>query len=553
MTSPWHLNGHLNEHLKVGRLKVSWLKVRPWRYLHHMLGFIVLMLFLWRLANMLSPSQTAPDWSNVPLSADGQQNQGYSYGIYYKGHKIGFAEQQRLALDDGTSLFRDRAFWHFVTQGRQQDLAMDSETRVDAKWQVTSMSARIDAGLAKISAKVQVKKDALLIEIINGGQVHKQRITIHEPILAPGLLRAYVASKHPETGAHFSLKTFNPMLRSIDTLGILVDAKTQRGWRITEISQGSIKTHAEIDSQGFTISETSPLGFQMKREPREQALRFDKNILPPDLILASAVSANGIIPSDIRQLSKLVLRISGFDAKLYPALFTAGQNLDDGILTVQVAPWPRPDSTANFADRDKVSASLPAESLLQIKQALKPTPLVQSNDPQIIAKAQEIVAGEQDPAQMALKLTRWVHSNVQKISNIGVPSAIEVLQTRQGDCNEHTVLLTALARAAGLPARMAAGLVLADLQGQGPAFYYHAWVEFWLGTSWHAVDPTFGQVPADASHLRFVIGSLQEQVALLGLMGQLHLQILSSEAKLQPIFAAPKKAHANDHADKEKP
>lgn len=154
---------------------------------------------------------------------------------------------------------------------------------------------------------------------------------------------------------------------------------------------------------------------------------------------------------------------------------------------------------------------------------------------------------------MALKLTRWVHSNVQKISNIGVPSAIEVLQTRQGDCNEHTVLLTALARAVGLPARMAAGLVLADLQGQGPAFYYHAWVEFWLGTSWHAVDPTFGQVPADASHLRFVIGSLQEQVALLGLMGQLHLQILSSEAKLQPIFAAPKKAHANDHADKEKP
>ena len=68
------------------------------------------------------------------------------------------------------------------------------------------------------------------------------------------------------------------------------------------------------------------------------------------------------------------------------------------------------------------------------------------------------------------------------------------------------MLYVALARAIGLPARTDAGLVY--LRGH---FYYHAWPEVWLG-QWVAVDPTFGQFPADASHLRFVIGGLARQV-----------------------------------------
>ena len=49
-----------------------------------------------------------------------------------------------------------------------------------------------------------------------------------------------------------------------------------------------------------------------------------------------------------------------------------------------------------------------------------------------------------------------------------------------------------------LPARIAAGLAYVDGK-----FYYHAWPEVLLG-DWVAVDPTFGQFPADAAHLRFI-------------------------------------------------
>ena len=81
------------------------------------------------------------------------------------------------------------------------------------------------------------------------------------------------------------------------------------------------------------------------------------------------------------------------------------------------------------------------------------------------------------------------------------------------------MLYVALARSVGLPARTAAGLVY--LRGR---FYYHAWPEVWLGR-WVAVDPTLGQFPADAAHLRFVTGELARQLDLVRLIGRLRLDV----------------------------
>ncbi len=77
-----------------------------------------------------------------------------------------------------------------------------------------------------------------------------------------------------------------------------------------------------------------------------------------------------------------------------------------------------------------------------------------------------------------------------------------------------------MARSVGLPARTAVGLVYVE-----GVFYYHAWPEVWLG-EWVAVDPTFGQYPADAAHLRFVIGGLAQQVEIVRLIGQLNIEVV---------------------------
>jgi len=81
----------------------------------------------------------------------------------------------------------------------------------------------------------------------------------------------------------------------------------------------------------------------------------------------------------------------------------------------------------------------------------------------------------------------------------------------------------AMARSVGLPARVAAGVVY--LSG---AFYYHAWPEVWLGadSGWVPIDPTFGEFPADATHLRLVVGSLDKQAEIVRFIGKLSIKVI---------------------------
>jgi hypothetical protein len=44
---------------------------------------------------------------------------------------------------------------------------------------------------------------------------------------------------------------------------------------------------------------------------------------------------------------------------------------------------------------------------------------------------------------------------------------------------------------------------------------------------WYAVDPTLGQFPADAGHLRFLVGGLDQQVDLLKLIGKVQVETAS--------------------------
>ena len=99
-----------------------------------------------------------------------------------------------------------------------------------------------------------------------------------------------------------------------------------------------------------------------------------------------------------------------------------------------------------------------------------------------------------------------------------------MLRTKVGDCNEHTALYVAMARASGLPARVAVGLVYVH-----GAFYYHAWPEVFVDDRWLPVDPTLNQFPADATHLRLLRGGLDKQAAILPLIGTLKMTVLDLE------------------------
>jgi transglutaminase-like putative cysteine protease len=220
----------------------------------------------------------------------------------------------------------------------------------------------------------------------------------------------------------------------------------------------------------------------------------------------TAIAANKRVN---RRVGQLRVRLSGVDLAGFD-LNEARQRLSGDTLTVTA------ESERSMTTTDR----LPMRQ--RGAESLQPEALIQSSDPKIISVARRIVGAERDPRIAAERINRWVHDSLKKQITFGVPSALQVLQARSGDCNEHTQLFVALARAVGLPARIAAGLAYVDGK-----FFYHAWPEVLLD-DWVAVDPTFGQFPADAAHLRFVTGGITRQTELLRLMGNLKIDVLAT-------------------------
>ena len=57
-------------------------------------------------------------------------------------------------------------------------------------------------------------------------------------------------------------------------------------------------------------------------------------------------------------------------------------------------------------------------------------------------------------------------------------------------------------------------------------FLYHAWAESFIGY-WIAVDPTFDQIPADATHIKLTEGkSLRDLSPLVKVIGRLGATIV---------------------------
>lgn len=151
---------------------------------------------------------------------------------------------------------------------------------------------------------------------------------------------------------------------------------------------------------------------------------------------------------------------------------------------------------------------------------------VPARDPRIRATAREIAGNATGSRAQVERLVAWIRVNV-RTSPADVWTALDVLDTREAECQGHTYLYTALARSLEIPTRVVNGIVYSeDFEG----FLYHTWAESLVDGRWIAVDPTFGTVPADATHVKLVEGeTLAELTPLVDWIGRLSVRVLEVE------------------------
>lgn len=141
------------------------------------------------------------------------------------------------------------------------------------------------------------------------------------------------------------------------------------------------------------------------------------------------------------------------------------------------------------------------------EQDLAPGRWLQSDDPAVRALAAEAVGRSRSTARRMQRLELAVRRHIShKSLRVGYASAAEVVALREGDCTEHAVLLAAMARAEGIPARVVTGLAYAPgYAGRNDVFVPHAWVMAWVDERWQGYDAALSDF--GAAHIGLGIGN----------------------------------------------
>ncbi len=408
-------------------------------------------------------------------------------------------------------------------------------------------SFSLDSEVGRYEASGTVEGDTLLsVQLTTGENRQSMTYRLAQPPIFAAVLPIRVAvGEGLEVGEQLRLPVFDPSSLSTRTVEVRVvehdtllvpdsvelDPESGRwapvgydsvpAWRIAEL-YGGVQVESWVDADGRIIRASSPLGYSMEkteyelaRQAQEDARGEAGSALDQDIILSTAIQSN-VDLGEVVNYREIRFLLSGVDLEGFQ-LDGGRQTLRGDTLIVRQEDW-----AAVQPDYDQ----LPYPRM-DLNEYLQPEPLIQSDNEAIIQTAESLVnwrfMWDKDPKRITRVLTMQINRMLEKRITFSVPNAVQVLESRQGDCNEHTVLFVAMARALGLPARTAVGLVYVD-----GSFFYHAWPEVWLG-EWVAVDPTFGQYPADAAHLRFVIGGLAQQVEIVRLIGNLHIEVIGLE------------------------
>jgi Transglutaminase-like superfamily len=473
------------------------------------------------------------------------------YRLDLGGQQVGFASSTIDTVPDSIRV-ADMLVLDVPSLGKLYRTSAHSVALLSRALRLERVDVLFDGDLGRFGARGVVLGDSVL-RIAIAADVDSQitRIRLAGPITLPTLLPLRLAfGGELRTGRTYSTRLFDPMLLAERDVTVRVAAEstlvvadsavldsttmawvaahfdTVRAFRIDQDANG-FRVSSWIDAQGRLVRTTSPVGFTVDRSAFELAYenfkhrdtaRVARGSAAPgegDIIALTALAAGERLEPPT--LARLRVRLSGVDLAGFDLSGGGGSGRQRAHGdTLEVTPE---GPAALHADYTLPRSGGGRDTALA--RWLEPEPLIQSRDPRIVAEGRRIVGSrDRGPTRAAELLTHWVYANVRKEVAVSVPSAVQVLETRRGDCNEHTALYVALARSVGLPARTAAGLVY--LNGR---FYYHAWPEVYLG-DWVAVDPTFDQFPADAAHLRFTIGGLARQVELVRLVGRLKLEVL---------------------------
>ncbi len=352
----------------------------------------------------------------------------------------------------------------------------------------------------------------------------------------------------PVVGATIKGKVFaGDLLRLVDSEAVVAGEETitvnnqaVRAYKILDKNPVGPST-LYVNQTGDLLRVDTLLGMQMRREPKAVALApASDRAAKLDLAALVSIRPTGVGLNNPRALRTATYQLSGATRPLPPAdsvqtatASLAAPSAAPQTLTVTVTVQTVPETTAPLFS----SAAPTPENL---RPFLQSSLYVPANDSEFGPLARRIVGGETQTGKAAQKIAAYVHQTITPDPSIpALRTARDILHEPRGVCRDYTTLFTTLARSVGLPTKQCTGVVYA-----GGAFLYHAWPEVWVGKNaqtgadnWVALEPTWGQPWADATHIKLAEGEITDVANVAADIGNYQIAVVETSDK--PVKETP--------------
>ena len=442
------------------------------------------------------------------------------FGIYVDNERVGFYRQKISEMADGYRIEGDGNV-------RMKVMGFSKESSTRETYQVaknlTLRSFDVEQTINGVSSRVSGRAGdgGVRVKSENNGKITEKVLKFKGDLYPGPALNIFPLMQTVTTGKSYKVSTFDAEEVKIKEVKITVlgEEKSPEGVSSLKLRNNLypfVNNDIWVDSQGNTRMESVRDGLVTTKaeEPKllgpfVGALALSKKDLIYDF---SLVRVDPPI-RDLAKLTGLVIEISGWSDAL-PLLQEGGQAVlksGEGRIVVKTGSAVSPSTAPAVVAADEAY--------------LKPAENIEADAPEIVAKAKELSTGKKDLKEISRTLAVWTADWLKDTVDDG-GSALVSLKERSGNCQTHARLYTALARAVGIPTRFVSGLVYQE----GKGFLYHSWTESLLGDAWVAVDPTYAQLPADPSHIKFFEGSSQEDMTpIIAIIGRIRITV--QEAK----------------------
>lgn len=359
-------------------------------------------------------------------------------------------------------------------------------------------------------------------DISAGSGASKQSVPIPNGVNLIGDAMFTAPGVKMEVGKKYTEYYFNPLTISIDPMTLTVESRekiTVGGKEYDTMVVNNSTSMGDMTiwqtDDGDVIQIKAVMGITMLREDKTKAVEGVQSGGGEDFAELTSLKPDKKIESP-RQVTFLDIILKGIaDRKMMindkRQVVTRVKDQDD---------WVRFKISASRF-RSAKSIKRPVKSAAY-KDLLAPTPYIDSDVKAIKDQAAKIVGDENNAYKAATALRNWVYLNMKPKADIGITrSASDVLQSRVGVCRDYGILLAALCRASGIPAKIAAGTLYTN-----GAFYYHVWVECYVG-EWVPLDATLSQDFVDATHIKIAEGDATTMFGLSKVIGTLTGEVKS--------------------------